>query len=38
MNKNVTIMSDVFDILHDKEERTRFMENLIMIVNEQVKV
>jgi len=37
INKNVTIISEVFDILQDKEERHKFMEDLLRIVNEQNK-
>lgn len=37
INKNVTIISEVFDILQDKEERHKFMEELLRVVNEQNK-
>ena len=37
LNKNITIRSEVFDVHHDKEERVKFMEDIIKLVIDQVR-
>ena len=37
LNKKVSIRSEMFDVVLHKEERVKFIENLIRSVNEQVK-